>query len=44
MCLCLCVTVLHPLKSKEKLSGTFCGQQIPHLDCARLSSSPVPLL
>lgn len=44
MCLCWCVTVLHPLKSKEKPSGTFCGQQIPYLKCAHGPAFPVPLL
>lgn len=32
MYLCLSVTVLHPLRNKEKLSDMFCGQQIPHLN------------
>lgn len=32
MCLCLSVTVLHPLKNKERQSGMFCGQQTPTLN------------
>lgn len=43
MCLCWCVIVPCPLKSKEKPSGMSCGQQIPHLQCARCPASPVPL-
>lgn len=39
MCLCLSVTVPHPLRSKEKLSGMFCGQQIP-----TLNAQPAPAL
>lgn len=42
MCLCLSVTVLHPLRSKERLSGMFCGQQIPYLECAHCPACPLP--
>lgn len=43
MCLCLSVTVLHPLRSKERLSGMSCGQQIPHFECAHCPACPLPL-
>ena len=42
-CLCLSVTVLHPLRSKERPSGTFFGQQIPYLErgsCPEMAVSP----
>lgn len=40
MCLCLSVTVLHPLKNKERQSGMFYGQQIPHLERACCPLAP----
>lgn len=40
MCLCLSVTVLHPLRSKERLSGTFCGQQTPYPEHAHFPACP----
>lgn len=40
MCLCLSVTVLHPLRSKERLSGMFCGQQMPTLNVPIVQPAP----
>lgn len=42
MCRCLSVTVLHPLRNKERQSDMFCGQQIPTLNVPVAQPAPCP--